>query len=570
MKELSGQDPVYDVFLSYAREDSAWVRAHVYEPLQRCTTADGRRPDIFMDVTKQGIRPGQNWTEALVAAIRGSRKIVPVYTAIYFSKEMCVWELTKAFQLDPTGSHGRLIPLLVEPKAAAEVPTKVDHINHIDVSLPDWFERLTGAVDFSPPRQPTALRFLDAVPDAYLDHTLPPVRVAVDAPGGVPADEDVTLTAEGASVQGTRTQRSTSGVAAFVDLSITTPASSTRLVASADGCVTAVSSSFCVRQPPAAAAAPADHATVAVTGDVALVGDDGGLIVLQPGRVVVVGADGRQRAPVDVPPRVRILRRGRGRIVLTDWSGNVLLVSLDGSHTRWSCAGQSGRAAVVGDVWIDATEDGTPVFAGLWGGEVYRLTAGEPPALVLRHAAGVQALAVLDGRILACGLDGSLGVYEGDRLLATHFLERTVRLLKTYPGAAVAVGERKLHHVSPSRPTVLTQPLPMAGARAAFGDTDCPIVVDPHGKGIRFDRELFVTSTFHAAAGAVPVSADRLGRAAVLRSRDGSLGLMIDGRVSFTQSHGTLALSSAGDRVAAGDGHAVRVVSISSLVSPTR
>ena len=554
----------YDVFISYAREDGPWVRDHLHGPLVRCRTVQGHKPRVFMDVSEEGIRPGQNYIEALVAAIRRSRRIIPVYSSTYFRKEMCQWELTKAFQLDPAGTRGLLVPVLIEPAASALVPTYVNVVNWIEVTREDWFDRLATVLQFTP-HAPASLRFLDTPPDVVVNHTLPPLRVEVRDDDGRPAqDEKVSVAAEHGALQGTLSVTSVAGIATFGDLSIGAPAVSTHLVATADGCDPVSSDPFTVRAAAMKKRAESDRgAGVASEGDALLVGDDGALILFEPGLLRVIGADGSERARVSVGGRVRWIKRGQGKALVATWDGAFHALSLDGDASSWSIGGAAGRFSIPGDASLDGP-DGA-IVAGLWNGEVAFLRPGAAPQPILRHAGGVQALAVLGRRLYVCGLDGNLTVYEGDRVVATHAIERTIRLLQPFPDAVVAVGERKLFHASPARAIVLNQPLPIGPARAALGDTSCPIVVDASGAGIRFDKELFITVAFHTAPGAVPVSTDRDGRVCIFANPDGSRTLMREGRIVFTQPRGTLAVSESGGQAALGGGGRIRVVDAATL-----
>jgi len=167
--------------------------------------------------------------------------------------------------------------------------------------------------------------------------------------------------------------------------------------------------------------------------------------------------------------------------------------------------------------------------------------------------------------VYVCGLDGTLCVYEGGRMVWTHALEPCVRLLKAYPACIVAVGERRLFHHPIGQPQVLDEVLRLGAITAVLGETDCPVLVDAQGKGICVNQQLVTQYAFHTAAGAVPLSADRTGRHCVFLNPDGSRSLMIGGRVVFTHLGGTLAASPTAERFAVGEQHAVRVVDAPTL-----
>ena len=133
----------YDIFISYAREDSGWVQEHLYQPLLRCKMPNGQRPHIFIDIDE--IKVGQAWADVLMRAIQNTRHFIPVYTSTYFKKPMCEWEMKLAWNRDPAGSSSILMPILLDP--AAQVPeiyqmiqyTTADHGNN-------WFDELFSSV----------------------------------------------------------------------------------------------------------------------------------------------------------------------------------------------------------------------------------------------------------------------------------------------------------------------------------------------------------------------------------------------------------------------------------------
>jgi len=84
----------YDVFISYAHDEGAWVFEHVYAPLRDAKRPDGTSLSIFFDTSS--IRVGTAWQDKISLAIDGSRFIVPVYSAIYFTKPYCRFEIRRA------------------------------------------------------------------------------------------------------------------------------------------------------------------------------------------------------------------------------------------------------------------------------------------------------------------------------------------------------------------------------------------------------------------------------------------------------------------------------------------
>jgi hypothetical protein len=146
---MSDADSRYDVFISYSRDDSEWVIKHIYGPLLRCLLPDGRRPRIFFDVGKEGIPLGYSFQDVIAKAIENSSKVVLVYSASYFKKPMCEWELTMCLTLYPLG-QGKLVGVLKDPDESGLVPLKVSHINYLTVAAPDWFTELCRALELYP------------------------------------------------------------------------------------------------------------------------------------------------------------------------------------------------------------------------------------------------------------------------------------------------------------------------------------------------------------------------------------------------------------------------------------
>lgn len=84
----------YDVFISYARRDRAWVFERVFVPFRDTVLPDGRRLSVFFDAAS--IRPGTQWQEKIALAIDKSRFVVPVYSDAYFEQPYCRFEILRA------------------------------------------------------------------------------------------------------------------------------------------------------------------------------------------------------------------------------------------------------------------------------------------------------------------------------------------------------------------------------------------------------------------------------------------------------------------------------------------
>jgi hypothetical protein len=550
----------HDVFISYAREDGEWVAPNLHERLLRCRTGAGERPSIYLDVGPEGLAPGENYLVALARAIGETRVFLPVYSLTYFRKPMCLWELTKAIQQDPMG--GRMSPLLIDPAAAESVPAEANHINYIPTSRDDWFAIVCRRLELEPEEIPVELEFMDEPVDTFVNHTLAPVRVRVSAGGGrAPHEEEVKLSLKHGELSGTVAVASQDGIAEFRDLSVTTVAASTRLVAQAQGCEPALSEGFAVREDEATPAI-GELAIAVADAEEAIFFDDGrALALVLPGRVVAYDLTGRELDGRVRRGRVRVVRSRGGTLALAEWSGDVhLLFSAGRPAETWRFGGE-GRPAVPGDVAVLADH----AYVGFWSGRVCKLVPGEDPHDELRHDAGVQALAVLGDLLCVCGLDGGLCFYRDGRIVRSHSLEPAIHLLKAYADCVVAVGDRKLYQVPLETKTVFDDTLPLGEPAGAFGGTDLPVVIDAQGKGIRFDHKLVIRRSFHTAAGALPVSADGEGRYCAFRNPDGSLSLMVEDRVALTHPAGTLAVSADGAHVALGDTAGIKMLTSDTL-----
>jgi hypothetical protein len=133
----------YDVFISYARtpENSAWVRAQVYERLLRLRKADGSPVRVFFD--QRNIEPGEDWYRKLALSIQGSRFFLPVYTADYFSRKFCEFEMRRAAL-----RHVELGDFFIAiAREDVTVPTQYNHIQYLDVRTDaDFMDRIVERI----------------------------------------------------------------------------------------------------------------------------------------------------------------------------------------------------------------------------------------------------------------------------------------------------------------------------------------------------------------------------------------------------------------------------------------
>lgn len=142
----SGEQPArYDVFISYSRtpENAQWVTEFVFEPLRKFRDARGQPLRIFFDT--QSIKAGSSWYATLVESINSSRHFVAIYSADYFDKKFCRFEMERA-AIKRVHQSDFILPILRE---SVTVPGEFDHIQYIDARTnPDfialalaWFQR---------------------------------------------------------------------------------------------------------------------------------------------------------------------------------------------------------------------------------------------------------------------------------------------------------------------------------------------------------------------------------------------------------------------------------------------
>ncbi len=554
MQEQAG----YDIFISYAREDAGWVREHLYQPLTRMRTSDGRPPSIFLDVSERGIQPGQDFVEALSRAIQASRRVIPVYSRIYFQKPMCRWEVKKFWQLDPVGEHRKLNPVLIEAEAAAMVPFTFDHIQYVTIDQPDWLTRLARNLDLDMDAGPRVIRLAFETPpsDGLVGRVLAPVQVAVLDETGAPAgDLLVSLRLDGGVLEGTVQAQAEGGIATFADLRVDTPASAVSLTASADGVTAATSAPFSVLEPVIVATeAPsvAPEALIPRTGEVRFFENGSGVVVIEADRVSSWDRSGRCMAELPAAGPVRVVARGGPLIALAEWGGRVHVLASDGRAGTVDCGDeQAGGFHVPGDLAVS----GDSIFVGMWNGEIRQVQPGRPPTVIARHEAGVDAMVILGPHLCVIGLDGALTHYAGTSTVTSVPLEEPVRWMTAGDNGLIAVGERRLLHYGFARQKPIWEDPGLDLIMDCVMDVAIPAVIDHRGNGVRVDGGLAIRGRFGATPRTRLSAADVSGRSCTLRHPDGTSTLLVGGRAVYTQSAGPLVVSPDGlDAVVAAPG----------------
>lgn len=563
---VTPHDAPHDVFISYAREDSEWVRTHLYEPLRRCRTADGRPPRVFFDVGEHGVQVGQDFLTAIESAIERVLKFVPVYSDRYFEKEMCFHELRLARTRDPLFDKQFLLPVLIDDHGAEKVPFSFRPLHYLRHGDSEWFGKLCQSLGLRPSQEELALAFLDQPEDAFANHTLPPIRISAQSNGSVVQyDEQITLRAERGQLLGTTTVKLQGGLATFAGLSIANWSGTTCLVASCPTLGETASRSFNVVSRPIFASASAntcgggESQVLNVSGEVVFFAGGRHLAVFRDDSVRTFSLDGRplMPEPMAVHAPLRLVRRRNEDLVAADWEGNVYLVSTDGTCREWRFG--QGAAGFIVPADVDLTEG--QIHVAFWNGSIFRLDRTGAAEALAHDPAGVQAIGVHGDRIFTCDFAGNLRVYRNGRLVNTNAIEPVIWLLRETRNCLVAVGDRKFYHISPDGSRVIDFELPLAEVLAVYELSDQPVVMDVAGKAIRFNEELVVRSVHHAQAGAVPSSADDRGESVIFRHRDGTRTLSLGERVVFSHTGGCLAVNPQGDMFALGAEDSLRLYS---------
>lgn len=550
----------WDVFVSYARADEAWVRGELY-PALLSRLVDGRAPRVFVDVEPDGIPPGSGWLETLAHAVQHSRFFVAVYSQRYFASRMCCLELN--WSMGVHSGAGRLIPVLIDTEV--QVPFTYSQINWLSVRRADWVDRLCGRLGLTGERHRPRLAFAGAIADVQVNHTLPEQRVELTDPGtGAPAvgAEEVTVSAGAAdgSLRGTLTVTSRDGVATFRDLSFAAPADAVRLFARCAGGEAVPGPPFAVRQPtpapPAAGSGTPPELMFHLDGP-------GWLAVVQDRtlRLTSVAGEVVAQAALDDVPRLRA--RWRDRAAVAGWSGRVAVADAAGRARSY----RLGSGIAVPGVLCPVDDR---LHVGMWDGSVWALDLDSPePERVLHHDAGVQALTYADGRLLVAGLDGVAAWYalDGTRLdLPSLAFEPVLWGLTARAGCVVAVGADAVHRLDLASGEVISLRLMSAEAVGAIVETDQAVVYDRHGHGLRFDVELEVRAGFRPPDGARPVDHDASGVVLVTAHPDGSHALLVAERVVHVNRSGPMAVSADGNQVTLADGRGLRTVAVADLL----
>lgn len=120
----------YDVFISYAHQERAWVERHVVAPFREATLPDGKHLSIFVDTAS--IRSGTAWQTTIALAVDGSRFVVPVYSEAYFAQPYCRFEIMRAHRKwVAAGEESRcVLPVM---RGHPKIPAAIDDMQALSI-----------------------------------------------------------------------------------------------------------------------------------------------------------------------------------------------------------------------------------------------------------------------------------------------------------------------------------------------------------------------------------------------------------------------------------------------------
>jgi hypothetical protein len=123
---------VYDVFLSYNRQQKAWVRK-LYEIL--CNSG----LSVFFD--EENIEPGANVGKAIEDALEDSKQVILVLSPSSIDSEWVSMESAMTMHTDPAALAKRLVPIMLEKVSVKDIPPALRFRNFIDLTDPSTKDR---------------------------------------------------------------------------------------------------------------------------------------------------------------------------------------------------------------------------------------------------------------------------------------------------------------------------------------------------------------------------------------------------------------------------------------------
>jgi hypothetical protein len=110
--QIDGSE-TYDIFISYSRKQSKWVKKNLYTPLKKFRNSDDKKIKIFFD--EDSIPTGEEFQVYYRDAIQNSKMFIPIYSEDYFKSNHCKFEIDFAIyrETEKKGSETkfRIYPL---------------------------------------------------------------------------------------------------------------------------------------------------------------------------------------------------------------------------------------------------------------------------------------------------------------------------------------------------------------------------------------------------------------------------------------------------------------------------
>lgn len=116
----------FDVFISYSRSKSDWVKKYLLKPLEEIKKPDGSELKIFFDEKSIGI--GEHFTTKYMRSIIDSKFFIPVMSEDYYGKNHCRNEMDIAVKRNVE----KLMEMLIVALDYKFVPEEFNHINFIE------------------------------------------------------------------------------------------------------------------------------------------------------------------------------------------------------------------------------------------------------------------------------------------------------------------------------------------------------------------------------------------------------------------------------------------------------
>lgn len=121
--EAEAEEPAYDCFVSYAREDEKEVEALV-------RTLKEVSPEMRIFLDKLEIQPGESWQAELDEALEGCRKVIAVYSPSYLQSKVCIEEFNMARLRHRESDGNVLVPIYL--RSVEKLPLYMRSLNYVD------------------------------------------------------------------------------------------------------------------------------------------------------------------------------------------------------------------------------------------------------------------------------------------------------------------------------------------------------------------------------------------------------------------------------------------------------